>query len=75
MNVLLACMYVHHVCACWCRWRPEEGIESPGTGVTDGMSCSVGSGSQTHSSTKITRNHWIISSGPFPFKFKMPKQT
>ena len=32
---LPACMYVYHVCA-WCLWRPEEGIRSPGTGVTDG---------------------------------------
>ena len=32
MSVLLTCMYVHHMRA----WKPEEGIGSPGTGVTDG---------------------------------------
>lgn len=33
MNVLPACMYVHHMDA-RCPWKSEEGIGSPGTGVT-----------------------------------------
>ena len=27
-------IYIYHVHA-WCPWRPEEGIRSPETGVTD----------------------------------------
>lgn len=34
MAVLPACMYLYHVPA-WCLWRPEKGIRSPRTGVTD----------------------------------------
>jgi hypothetical protein len=33
MSVLSACVSVHHMHA-WCPQRPEEGIGSPGTGVT-----------------------------------------
>lgn len=29
INVLPACVYVHHVCD-QCQWRSEEAIESPG---------------------------------------------
>lgn len=42
MDVLPAYMSVHHVCMC--PWRPEEGTESPGTGVTDGFEPHVGAG-------------------------------
>lgn len=35
MSVLPACMYVHHVNA-WGPQRPEEGTESPGTGIANG---------------------------------------
>lgn len=34
MCILLACMSVHHVSA-WCMQKPEEGIQSVGTGVVD----------------------------------------
>ena len=43
MNVLLACMYVHHVSTC-CPWSSEEGIRSPGTAVTDVTNHHVGAG-------------------------------
>lgn len=33
MNALLADMSVHHICA-WFPRRSEEGVGSPGTGVT-----------------------------------------
>lgn len=39
------CLYMHHVCA-WRSWRSEEGIGSPGTGLTDGPDL-VGAGDQT----------------------------
>lgn len=32
-----ACIHVYHMCI-WCPWRPEEGILTPGTGVTAVMS-------------------------------------
>ena len=35
MNVLPACLSVHHMSA-WCPGKPEEGIRFPRTGVTDG---------------------------------------
>ena len=35
MSGLSARMYVCHVCA-WCSQRPEEGVRSPTTAVTDG---------------------------------------
>jgi hypothetical protein len=31
-----ACVYVCGTLVCRCLWRPEEGIMSPGTGVTEG---------------------------------------
>lgn len=34
MDILLACMSVHPVHG-WCPWRPEEGVGSPETKVTD----------------------------------------
>lgn len=34
MDVLTACLFTKCVCA-WYPWKPEEGIESPGTGITD----------------------------------------
>lgn len=45
VSCLHACMYVYHVCP-WCPRRPKEGIESPGTGVTDSASHQVGAGRQ-----------------------------
>lgn len=33
IGILLACVYVHHVCAS-CLKRPEEGVGTLGTGVT-----------------------------------------
>jgi hypothetical protein len=41
MGILLACMFVCHICA-WCLKRLEEGIKSPGTGVTDDCEPSCG---------------------------------
>ena len=35
MNVLPACMYMHHMCA-WYPGMTEEGIGSPRAGVIDG---------------------------------------
>ena len=35
VGVLLACKPVYHMHA-WCFWKPEEGIGSPGAGVTNG---------------------------------------
>jgi hypothetical protein len=34
VGVFPAHMSVHYVHS-WCPWRPEKGIEFPGTGVTD----------------------------------------
>lgn len=34
--ILPACMYVNHVYA-WCPQRSDEGVGSPGTGVTGGF--------------------------------------
>jgi len=34
MHVLPTCLYVHHTGTCYLQ-RSEEGIRSPGTGVTD----------------------------------------
>lgn len=36
MDILPTCMCVHHVHA-WCLGRPEEGVISPRTKVTDGF--------------------------------------
>lgn len=49
MDNLPACMSLLYVClgdtcvpgACW---KPEEGMESPGTAVTDGRTYHVGAG-------------------------------
>lgn len=41
MNVLLACVYVHHMHAYFLR-RPEEGIKFPRTGVMNGYHPSYG---------------------------------
>jgi E3 ubiquitin-protein ligase NEDD4 len=49
MSVLPACMSVHHMHT-WCLWRPEEGVGSPGIGVTD--SCELPCGC------------WELNSGP-----------
>lgn len=35
MNVLPACISLHHVCG-WYLWRPEESVRSSGKGVTEG---------------------------------------
>jgi hypothetical protein len=45
-----------HVCAaCECLWRPEEGIESPGTEVKDSfVSHHVGAGTKLRSSARAT---------------------
>jgi hypothetical protein len=34
VGVLAACVSVYYIRA-WCLWRPEEGIGSRGTGVTE----------------------------------------
>ena len=41
MNVLLACLSVYHMHA-WSLQKPEEGIRTPGTGVTDGCETPCG---------------------------------
>jgi hypothetical protein len=41
VDVLPACMSVHHVSA-WCPGSSEEGIRSPGTGVIDGCGALCG---------------------------------
>ena len=33
--VLSVCMSEQHLCP-WCPWNPEEGVQLPRTGVTDG---------------------------------------
>lgn len=48
-SVLHACMSVHHICA-WCCQRPEEGVRSRGTGVTN--------------SCELTRGHWQLNLDP-----------
>jgi hypothetical protein len=42
-GILPLCIDKRHMCAC-CPWRPEVGIRSPGTGVTDG--CEIPCGCQ-----------------------------
>lgn len=42
MNVLLACLSVHHMLS-WCLRRPEEHVGSPGNGVTDSSEQPLGS--------------------------------
>ena len=49
MGVLPTRLFVYHVHA-WCPPRPEEGIGSPGAGVTDG--------------DKTPGGHWAPNSGP-----------
>ena len=46
MSVLPACMSVYYMCA-WYQWRPEEGIRSIGTGVTDGVGDHVDAGTES----------------------------
>lgn len=46
VDILPACLSVHHMCAKW-LWMPEEGTGVPRTGVTDGLICQVGSGKGT----------------------------
>lgn len=41
-GVLPACTSVHHMKAC-SPWKPEEGILSPATGITDGCKQPCGS--------------------------------
>lgn len=41
MDVLLAHIYVHHVYA-WCAERPDVGIRSLGTGITDSFELPYG---------------------------------
>lgn len=41
MSDLLACMFVHHVCA-WCSWKPEENVRYPATGKIDGYELPCG---------------------------------
>lgn len=43
LNVLSACMCVHHMCT-WCPGRSEEGVRSSETGDTDVCGSCVGSG-------------------------------
>ena len=44
MGILPGYIFVYHMPA-WCPWRPEEGVESSGTEVTDG--CYIGARNQT----------------------------
>lgn len=54
IKVLPACMFVSHMCAGYPQ-RPEEGIRSPGTRVTDGWGLPCGA--------EGTRSSWKISQG------------
>jgi hypothetical protein len=42
-----ACMYICVPHGFWCLWGPEEGIGSPGTGVTDGCELLCGCWNRT----------------------------
>ena len=41
MSVLPGCLSMHHLCA-RCSWRPEEGVRSPRSGVTNGCEAPCG---------------------------------
>lgn len=52
-----AYIYVTRTVCMQCLWRPEEGVGSPGTGITDGCWPPVGVGNWTQVLQKCTRNH------------------
>lgn len=47
------CMYMHNVHA-WCPQKPAEGVGSPGTRVTGGLSCYMCAGNPSGSSADAT---------------------
>lgn len=47
LNMGVLPMYMAVPMCAWCLWRPEEGIKSPGTELTDGCEPHMGAGSQT----------------------------
>ena len=53
MSVLPACIFVHHMCSRYPR-VPEDGIRSPGAGVTDGRR-------QTFGGAEDALTYWAIS--------------
>lgn len=53
VNILPVCMYVHYVCF-WCHIGQKRGIESPGTGVTDGCKPPLILGIEPWSSIRAT---------------------
>jgi hypothetical protein len=61
MSILLACMYVHHMCD-QCPWRSQEDISSPGTGVMDGCELRAESWAYTRAINAV--NHYVISLAP-----------
>jgi hypothetical protein len=70
-------MFVHCVCAS-CLQKPEEGIGSPGTGVTNGCDPpKVSTGNQSGSSASATSppNHWAISPVPNTYVFDIDLHT
>lgn len=40
-------MYVFVLVSFWCLWKPEEVLESAGTGITDGCEPRMGAGNPT----------------------------
>lgn len=58
MNGLLACMSVFHMLQS--LGRPEEGIGSPATGVTGGLSYHVGDGTKI-SQCCLLLSHFVSS--------------
>ena len=61
MGVLFACLSMYHVCA-WCLWWPEEGIGSPGTGVTD--SCELPCGCWELNPGPLEEQSVLLTTGP-----------
>lgn len=60
INLLLACMYVHHKHA-WYLWRPEEGFRSLETGDTDNCDLyHVGSLKESSERAAGALDRWII---------------
>lgn len=61
MGALSARMSVHHVHG-YCWWRTEEGVRSPGTGITDSCElscmCVLGIKSRSSNRTVSSLNHW-----------------
>ena len=54
MNILAACMFVHHMYA-WCPRRPEWGARSSWTGIKDGDEPPVALGPEPWCSARMTR--------------------